>query len=57
MLTFPGLTHGATIQSRCSTDLTYNFIMYPDRPLNLSCLESLRRPFVSPDDPLPDLSE
>ncbi len=57
MLTFPGLTHGATIQSRCSTDLTYNFIMYPDRPLNLSCLESLHRPFVSPDDPLPDLSE
>ncbi|MFM7583318.1 MAG: alpha/beta hydrolase [Caldilinea sp.] len=57
MLTFPGLTHGATIQSRCSVDLTYNFIMYPDRALNLSCLESLRRPFVALDDPLPELSE
>ena len=57
MLTFPSLTHGATVQSHCSVDLTYNFIMYPDRALNLSCLESLRSPFVAPDDPLPDLSE
>jgi len=57
MLTFPRLSHGATIQSRCSIDLTYNFIMYPDRDLNLTCLDNQRPPFVLPDEPLPELSD
>lgn len=57
MLTFPRLTHGATIQSHCSLDLTYNFIMYPERDLNLACLNQLRTPFVGLDDPLPELSD
>lgn len=57
MLTFPRLSHGATIQSHCSIDLTYNFIMYPERDLNLTCLDDQRSPFVLPDDPLPELSD
>ncbi len=55
MITFPRLTHGATIQSYCSIDLTYNFIMYPDRDLDLTCLNDLQLPFVLPGDPLPVL--
>lgn len=57
MLTFPRLTHGVTMQSQCAIDLAYNFIMYPERKLNSTCVEQLRRPFVMPDDQLPALSD
>lgn len=57
MLTFPRLTHGVTMQSLCAIDLAYNFIMYPERKLNSACVERLRRPFVMPNDQLPELSD
>ena len=53
MVTFPNSNHGATRETQCARDITNAFFTYPERELDLSCVDDLRSAFVMPDDELP----
>ncbi len=53
MVTFPNSNHGATRETQCARDITNAFFTYPERELNLSCVDDLRPVFVMPGDELP----
>ena len=53
MVTFPNSNHGATRETQCARDITNAFFTYPEKELDLSCVDDLRSVFVLQNDELP----
>jgi pimeloyl-ACP methyl ester carboxylesterase len=53
VIIYPNSGHGASLYSRCGLDINAKFILDPEAPLDLSCVDDLVPEFVLPDAPLP----